>query len=368
MRNFSLQAEFVDPAAEREVLAAILKAPSLFHELSELLPEGVFVQELEKWRQAIQAIQLDQKLEIPVGWNPAADPVKAAHHLQELFHRRAIASTLEKAVQSLYNPGISPSDVATELAAGAAQAQRSVQTTHDGQLLSAVDVLAEVLDDAENRQKERQSGERTVAGLRMGIQRLDGILNGLNDGLGILAGGPGIGKTTLAVRISDEIAGKVPVVYVTFENSPKNLVLKAICARAGINTRDVEAGTADLEKLTAAAMSWACDVAPRLAFVQGSSLFSVPELRRGALQMKTRTKSARSPDCCGLFAALGEGRFCLRSSSDHTRACGSSRYGIARPVNGAHISYSSYFLPESRTGRLWRWLRQDLIRLTEGIR
>ena len=43
------------------------------------------------------------------------------------------------------------------------------------------------------------------------------------------------------------------MLVVTFEHAPENLTLKALCARAGVNPRDVQRGYADLAKLRAAA-------------------------------------------------------------------------------------------------------------------
>jgi len=82
-----------------------------------------------------------------------------------------------------------------------------------------------------------------------GLAQLDNLLGGLNEGLHLLAGPPGMGKTTLALQLAVAATKEVPVVVVTFENAPANLTLKLLCARAGINPRDVQRGYADLAKL-----------------------------------------------------------------------------------------------------------------------
>src|SRR3989442_167943 len=69
----------------------------------------------------------------------------------------------------------------------------------------------------------------------------------------------------------------VPVVVVTFEHAPANLTLKLLCARAGVNLRDVQRGYADLAKLQAAAEACA-PVAQRLAVVEGSSQLTVAQV------------------------------------------------------------------------------------------
>ena len=67
---------------------------------------------------------------------------------------------------------------------------------------------------------------------------------------------PGMGKTTLALQLAAAATRHVPVVVVTFEHAPANLTLKLLCARAGVNLRDVQRGYADLAKLRRAAETW----------------------------------------------------------------------------------------------------------------
>ena len=50
-----------------------------------------------------------------------------------------------------------------------------------------------------------------VLGLPSGIPRLDMLLNGLNVGLHLLGGPPGMGKTTLALQIAAHVSKDVLV-------------------------------------------------------------------------------------------------------------------------------------------------------------
>src|ERR671934_2953147 len=90
-----------------------------------------------------------------------------------------------------------------------------------------------------------------------------------------------MGKTTLALQVAAAATRDVPVVVVTFEHAPANLTLKLLCARAGVNPRDVQRGYADLAKLRAAAEAWE-PVAQRLAVVEGSSQLTVAQVRTQA--------------------------------------------------------------------------------------
>ena len=110
------------------------------------------------------------------------------------------------------------------------------------QALHAGDLLQRVLDDAARIQFEREAGRSTI-GLPTGIPSLDRVLNGLSArGLYILGGAPGAGKTSLSLQIAFEVAQRAPVLYLTYENSPDNLVLKTICRLAGVQPGAVERG------------------------------------------------------------------------------------------------------------------------------
>jgi replicative DNA helicase len=92
-----------------------------------------------------------------------------------------------------------------------------------------------------------------------------------------------MGKTTLALQIgADASAAGVPVLYVTFENSPEGLTLKGTCAAGGLNDKHVKRGRVEVEKVRAAARKWA-ERAERLAIVEGR-----PDLSRGQIRGKAR--------------------------------------------------------------------------------
>ncbi len=138
-----------------------------------------------------------------------------------------------------------------------------------------------VLEDAARTQRDRENGRQTL-GLPTGIPGLDRVLNGLSArGLYILGGAPGAGKTSLSIQISCVVAQQAPVLYLTYENAADNLVLKSICRLAGIQPSAVERGRADLDRLAGGARSFAA-IAPRLAFLEGTSRMTLDILRREA--------------------------------------------------------------------------------------
>jgi replicative DNA helicase len=145
-------------------------------------------------------------------------------------------------------------------------------------------LLRQVIEETEKRYDQRAETGEAVLGLRTGVPRVDGLLSGLNRGLYLLGGPPGMGKTTFALQTALHVAREAPVVYATFENSAVDLVLKALCARAGINPRDVRRGFVNPGALTGAV----AELAPLLAqldIVDGDGRLTVGHLRARARRL-----------------------------------------------------------------------------------
>jgi replicative DNA helicase len=107
------------------------------------------------------------------------------------------------------------------------------------------DGIADFLSDLDAR---RTDG---LLGLDCGIRHLNEVLNGLTEGVFILAGMPSCGKTTLAKQIADHVAavGKVPVLFWSFEQSKEELRIKSLARLtaadgSGVNSRDIWKGRA----------------------------------------------------------------------------------------------------------------------------
>lgn len=144
---------------------------------------------------------------------------------------------------------------------------------------------------ADRRRRALEDGGR-VFGLATGIARLDEALGGLERGLYILAGPPGMGKTSLALQVALYVANQAPVVYVSFENSGESLVLKAVSARAGVSAFDALRGKVAAERLQQAA----AEIHPqldRLSLLDGSAQLAVGRVRSVALRAMERAASER---------------------------------------------------------------------------
>jgi len=158
-------------------------------------------------------------------------------------------------------------------------------------LLWASDQFATTLEMVTARFEHRKETGSTFTGLSTGFPDLDDRLNGLHGGrFYALAGGPGVGKTTTALAIARSAAKTAPVVYLTYENPPANLVLKCLCAVGDVSTLDTERGFISPDKLLPATEQWA-EAGSRLAFLNGTSGLTISRLESYAREAMERHES-----------------------------------------------------------------------------
>lgn len=283
MHPYHLQDEFCDVAAERHLLAAFAHHPTWYFTLVDTVPTDVFTATQEVWQRFMVALETGQKPTVPADWEPAADPPVTAQHLADLHQRRLLAAAQERLAAALFDPTIPAATLATLLEDEAMRVQTAIRETATGRLHWASDLVPEVLAQAETRRQQREQTGKAVYGVPTGFTGLDEALGGLSEGVYLLGGPPGMGKTTLALQLAAQATREVPVVFVTFENAPAMLTLKALCAAGGLNPQDVARGQADLARLRAAADAWQ-PVATRLALLEGSSRLTVAQVRAQALR------------------------------------------------------------------------------------
>jgi replicative DNA helicase len=286
MREVHLGDDFNDSAAERSLTAAVLHAPELIEELQSL-PAAAFGEESATWNAVRAALQEGSQYSGPaMQWQRTTEPTDVARQLVTNFHKPILAEHLEDMAKELYGqPEIGP--VLAKVEAAAAQMRILIGEPVIPRVLIGSDLVDKVLADADMRVQTRIRTGKPCMGLSTSIVRLDELLGGLEAGLLILGGPPGMGKTSLALQIALNVARETPVVYVTFENSAFNLATKALAARAGVKPKDIRRGYADLDLLVRAAED-SRHVNNRVAFAEGTSRFSIPEVRTIAREMMSR--------------------------------------------------------------------------------
>jgi replicative DNA helicase len=321
MQRYHLADDFTDVLAEQALLASLTRTPTLYWELLELLTPDVFSQEADTWRAVALALETAQSPSVPADWSPAPDPHTTARRLVDLHQRRLLAAAQERLAQALFDDTTPATAIATLLEEEALRVQAALRSAETGRLQWASALLPQVLADAEARRLQREATGSAVLGVPTGLTQLDSLLGGLNDGLHLLAGPPGMGKTTLALQLATAATRDAPVIIVTFEHAPENLTLKLLCARAGVNPRDVQRGYADLATLRSAAVAWQ-PVAERLAVVEGNSQLTVAQVRAQARRAMRQHQAERClvvVDYLQLWAKVAEdlrGNFSVRERVD----------------------------------------------------
>ncbi len=110
-------------------------------------------------------------------------------------------------------------------------------------LIGEIRTEAERLDSFMMDMESRKS-DRGFLGIDSGFNHLNQSLNGVQQGLVILAGSPSGGKTTYAKQIGDNVAEKndVPVLIVSYEQSADELRIKTLARLSKVNTQDISKG------------------------------------------------------------------------------------------------------------------------------
>ena len=330
--TFGLADDYVQPEIEQGVLAAIASSPALFWQLD--LPADAFTQERRQTFLGVAAaIRAEEQPALDEGWRATSKPESDAAQLVDLLQRRMLAATIERAAE-----------IAQLLETEGGRIQAAIRETQRETLRWASDLIDVVLLDAAERLRKRQETGRPVLGIPTGIARLDQLLGGFDAGLSLLAGAPGAGKTSLSLQLAQTAAAAgFPVVYVTFENSPKNLATKAICARAGLNPSDVQRGYADLPKLQQAAAEWR-ELASSIAIVEGSSGLTIDTLRANVRQALNRHGAAQAlvvVDYLQLWAKQSRDLAALKSVRERVEYLGGQLREISMQLESPVLAIAS---------------------------
>ena len=122
------------------------------------------------------------------------------------------------------------------------EAQKNIFELAQEKDKSEVISIKQIVKDVFNQIRDK--AER-VTGLTTGLTGVDNLTGGLHPSqLIIVAGRPGSGKSSFALRLLDDIAirGKKPVVLYTLEVTAEQIVKNLLCSTARINSNDLRGG------------------------------------------------------------------------------------------------------------------------------
>jgi replicative DNA helicase len=157
-------------------------------------------------------------------------------------------------------------------------------------LTPATERLDAIAADVVKRHEQRQATGKDVMGHATGLARLDTLLGGLDRGrLSVLLAAPGGGKTTTSNQIAATIAAAgTPALYITFENTADDLILKQIARLAAKSAADIRRGRVAPAELAAAYGTFHDRAGRHLYYLSGGAGTTV-ETIRGAVEQLQRT-------------------------------------------------------------------------------
>lgn len=168
----------------------------------------------------------------------------------------------------------------------AEQAVYAVSEKRVGDGLASIDPL---LGPAIERAEELHRHGLEITGLSTGLRDLDRKLAGLHPGnLIVIAGRPGMGKSTLAINIAQHVAvSGEPVAIFTLEMSREEVVSRMLCSQGRIDSQRLRTGRlteGDFSKLSSAANV----LYKKPIYVDDSAGLTVTEIRAKSRRLKRR--------------------------------------------------------------------------------
>lgn len=216
----------------------------------------------------------------------------------------------------------------------------------------------------------RQSGTR-FTGLDSGFENLNQICNGLDTGLMVLAAPPGQGKTTLAWQIACQTAecGRLPVVFVSMEQSKEELRAKALSRLSRIDYRHIMRGRLNAEDdhdrgtLLDAATQYG-RIARYLTIVEGcesTTVDAIQEVVRGKLRQLNAPRCLVVVDYLQMIPLRAEDADRVTNTRDRTDLHVSALRRMARDLRSPVLVISA----ENRAG--YSSKRMDVFKESGGI-
>jgi len=149
--------------------------------------------------------------------------------------------------------------------------------------------IKSILEDSFERIDELHKDKDKLRGVPTGFKELDGILAGLQPSdLIIIAARPSVGKTSLALNMAENIAGKdgIPVAVFSLEMSKEQLVDRLLASEAKIDSWKLRTGNLDDNDFPKIGRAMAT-LSEAPLFIDDSPLINVLEMRTKARRLQS---------------------------------------------------------------------------------
>lgn len=171
-----------------------------------------------------------------------ANAVEYARAVRDASVRRSVLTIAEQLADRARGR---ETPIAQLIADGVGQLQQIVATGNK-LTVSSEEMANEYLDRLD------RLAEGAAPVVQTEIKPLDKLLGGgfVTEGLYILAARPGVGKTTLGMKIAENVAKREPTLFVSLEMSREQLTSRRLAVRTGIWIPKILSGTLKSEELT----------------------------------------------------------------------------------------------------------------------
>jgi len=202
--------------------------------------------------------------------------------------QRQLITTATEIVQASYDESRRASELVEEAEQKIFEIQQAGYRKSFAELKS---LLAVEMDRVERAMAEK----KMITGIETGFTELDERTSGLQPGeLIIIAGRPGMGKTSLALNIASRANTRqpVPVAVFSLEMSAEALTQRMMCSEAGLNMHALRRGMLTPRQRTRLAAS--------LGHLNDAKIFIDDSSGLTALDMRARARRLRSKEPLGM--------------------------------------------------------------------
>jgi replicative DNA helicase len=296
------------PEAERSVLGSMfLDSKAVFIALERLIPEDFYsrrhrqifaaMSELSEAGIPVDTVTVVDRLERMGQLDGADDTIYVADlasgvpsasnigYYVEIVEQKSVLRAMITAGNEIIRDAASSEEAAEDIVnrAGDLIYQIAVKRRRD-----SLEHIKKALLDGYQLIGDAMKSDRGMLGIPTGFSRLDTMLSGLQGGqLIVVAGRPGMGKTSFALNIAEHISvkEKIPVAIFSLEMAREQLALRLLCSEALVDSQRTRTGDLtddDFDRLSEAVS--VLGTAP--VFVDDSPTITVMEMLAKARRLK----------------------------------------------------------------------------------